>query len=890
MRTPTSPPAPGRHKPELLAPAGGRAQLEAAVWAGADAVYFGLSDGLNARIRATSFAADELASTMDYLHERGVRGYLTLNTLVYDEELATAEDLVRRAALAGVDALIVQDIGLARLARAVAPRLPLHASTQMSVTDAAGVASAAALGARRVVLGRELSIDEIAAVVHEGTTQVEVFVHGALCVSYSGQCFSSEAWGGRSANRGQCAQACRLPYGLVVDGRLRDQGDLNYLLSPQDLMGIELLPRLVRAGVHAFKIEGRLKGPDYVHATVTAYREAIDTIWADHLAGRTVADERPLEVTQRRRLAQVFSRGQDVGADGLTPGFLLGPRHQSLVIGRNPRHRGLLIGRVTGVGRRGVSVQLLGPVKRGDGVVFDQGRPQAHETGGPVYQVIDADGNSLAGEIDSGDVELRFADDFALQRVHPGDRIWRTRDSAQDAGPARNQKQEQHPVVVDFHVTGALGQPLTMILSDHDGHTVTASSEAPLQAARGGALDAAKVARAIGQLGGTPYAVGHIACALEQDAPPLFLPPSEIKTMRRQAVEALLAARRVTGSAEGLAGRPVLPTLLPGPGDRAVADATPPETAFSLLCRTREQVDAALALDGVDEIVVDFLEVHGLREAVAAVRTTGRRLVVAAPRILKPGEQRLWRYLCRLRPDALLVRSAGLLWTLQHLGGTGTPLGDGDTIPALHGDFSLNGANVLAARMLLAQGLQRLTPTHDLNAQQLAALARALPAGERARIEVVAHQHLPVFHTEYCVFARFLSDGDSYRDCGRPCERHRVHLRDPQGGDHLVQADIGCRNTVFNAAAQTAGPLLPTLRDAGIRHFRVELVDEPAAEVAGLVEAYRAAIAGHMGHEALRQRIARVPDANGHRQGVALGSLAVRLEMPREQMKKPTAR
>jgi len=314
-------------KPEILAPAGGRAQLEAAVWAGANAVYFGLDAGFNARVRATAFSIEELEPTMAYLHERGVRGYLTLNTLVYDEELEQAEHLIRHAALAGVDALIVQDIGLVKLARMVAPGLPVHGSTQMTITDAAGVEFAKQIGVKRVVIGRELSVDEIARVVSDTTLEIEAFVHGALCVSYSGQCFSSEAWGGRSANRGQCAQACRLPYGLLVDGELRTQGDYRYLLSPQDLMALEQLPRLIRAGVSCFKIEGRLKGPEYVRETVAAYRDGLDRIWRD-LKSDMVADATyRLPTDQRRRLAQAFSRGQDANADGLTPGFLEGPQH-----------------------------------------------------------------------------------------------------------------------------------------------------------------------------------------------------------------------------------------------------------------------------------------------------------------------------------------------------------------------------------------------------------------------------------------------------------------------------------------------------------------------------------------------------------------------------------
>ena len=265
------------HRPELLAPVGGLAQLEAAIHAAADAVYFGLDRGFNARVRAEGIPWNRLDTVMQQLHERGMRGFLTLNTLVFDEELTEAERHIRHATRCGVDALILQDIGIVRVARHTAPGLPLHASTQMSITDTAGVEFVRSLGIERVVLGRELSIDDIAAIhAQEAGIEIETFVHGALCVSYSGQCFSSEAWGGRSANRGQRAQACRLPYGLVVDGGQREQGDLNYLLSPQDLMGMPWLPRLIRAGVRSFKIEGRLKGPGYVAATVRAYRQALD--------------------------------------------------------------------------------------------------------------------------------------------------------------------------------------------------------------------------------------------------------------------------------------------------------------------------------------------------------------------------------------------------------------------------------------------------------------------------------------------------------------------------------------------------------------------------------------------------------------------------------------
>ena len=377
--------ATARAKPEVLAPAGGWPQLRAAIEAGADCVYFGL-DALNARARASNFTLDELDEVMAYVKSRGRRAYVTMNVLVFDEELRLAETLIRGVARAGVDAVIVQDVGVTRLIRKTAPNLPIHGSTQMSVTSAEGARFARELGCKRVVVGLELSVTDIAAVKAScPDVEVEAFVHGAMCVSYSGQCFSSEAWGGRSANRGQCAQACRMPYGLVVDGELREMGDVKYLLSPQDLMAVELVPELIESGVGCFKIEGRLKGPEYVAIATQAYRRAVDLAWDAMQSGRDVKRSELLSKEQRLELTQVFARGQDADFDGLTRGFLEGPRHQNLVRGRAPRHRGVLLGEIVRVikpdGRRSngeivVRTSDGAAMKRGDGVVIDRCEPQ----------------------------------------------------------------------------------------------------------------------------------------------------------------------------------------------------------------------------------------------------------------------------------------------------------------------------------------------------------------------------------------------------------------------------------------------------------------------------------------------------------------------------------
>ncbi|HVY60182.1 MAG TPA: U32 family peptidase, partial [Planctomycetota bacterium] len=391
---------------EILAPAGDEDCLRAAVGAGADAVYFGLSSGFNARAKAANFAPENLADVFGWLHERGAKGYVTFNTVVYQSELATAERLLAAIARAGADAIIVQDLGVARLAHALAPDLPIHASTQMTVSSPEGAAVARSLGVKRVVLPRELSIEEIRRFRAGTDLELEVFVHGALCVSYSGQCLTSEAWGQRSANRGQCAQSCRLPYDLVLDGKIAELGLEKYLLSPKDLGAFNLLPELVDAGVSCFKIEGRYKGPDYVAAAVEKYRKVRD---AYCLRGERV------ELSREDELELAFTHSR-----GFSPGWLAGDDHQELSHGLYPRHRGVRVGTVVSAGGYRVFVRPdpgAPPIKAGDWMVFDQGQPESEEPQGGIF-AVEPPGRD-------GVIEVRFGDPGPdLDRLRPGDVLW----------------------------------------------------------------------------------------------------------------------------------------------------------------------------------------------------------------------------------------------------------------------------------------------------------------------------------------------------------------------------------------------------------------------------------------------------------------------------------
>jgi U32 family peptidase len=819
-------------KPEVMSPAGYWPQLRAAIEAGADAVYFGLKH-FTARAKV-GFSLAELPEVMATLHRRGVKGYITFNTLVFNHELDEAARALAEIAAAGADALIIQDVGVVRMAKQIAPDLEIHGSTQMSVTSADGVRLAQSFGVSRVTLARELSLAEVRSIRESTDCELEIFVHGALCVAYSGQCFSSEAWGGRSANRGQCAQACRLPYEMLVDGQLRPLGDARYLLSPGDLYALAQVPEIVDIGISTLKIEGRYKDADYVALTTAAYRQAVDEAWA----GRKLTLDRAAEL----RLEQVYSRG-------LGPFFLTGTNHQAVVEGRAPRHRGVLMGTVVKVTDSGVVIepseaQRVSPLKPGDGVVFDAAdwrSPEEPEEGGRIF------------EMERG--ELRFGNGaINPSRIARGDLVWRTHDPDIDklARVYTEATTPLHKQAVDLRVVAHEGERLRTVWTV-GAVSVTLESDAPLGAARHRAIDEEYLRAQLGRLGNSPYELAEVG--LEITGSP-FAPSSMLNQLRRDAVERLQAAQGAPR--QWKRGEEPFPYVRGS--DQSRAQRAPREGAVSvpftlhLLVRTAEQLDAGIELRPAS-ITLDYLDLYGLRPSIQRVRDAGIAVRVASSRVLKPGEEKIVDFL--LGCDCpILVRSSGLLEALRHR-----------EPRDLTGDFSLNAANVLTAREFFALGLHHLTPTYDLNAAQVADLARQVGG---ARIEAVAYQHLPVFHTEHCVFCRFLSTGTSYRDCGRPCEEHRVALRDTAGRAHPVMADVGCRNTVFGAEAQEASLHLEAWRAAGIARFRLEFAHESAPQVTAVTRAFEDALAGRRTSRELMQQLQKVTP-----HGVTQGSFFV---------------
>ncbi|KAL7536993.1 hypothetical protein ACHAXR_007521 [Thalassiosira sp. AJA248-18] len=988
--------------PELMSPAGGWPQLKAAVVNGADAVYLGLTS-YSARARAANFDPDpsllwrgsdevinlgekleaarggktsekggggvageyeppegepaslpaSLAHAVQFCHTHHVRVYVAFNTLVFDEELHEVQGLIEKVWECGVDALIIQDVGVAKIVREVVDRLSkkmekrglgvgkglngapleIHASTQQTVTCADGVSFAAErTNATRVVVGRELSLSEITQITRNTDTEIEAFVHGALCVSYSGQCFSSEAWGGRSANRGQCAQACRLPYGLIVNGDLEHlsfdgiEGIMgantngNYLLSPQDLCGLEQVEGLVQAGVSCLKIEGRLKDASYVAATTRAYRQAIDAAWSKLLKERSPTDSiqqrilsSPEEQVSRMDLTHVFARGQDEKHDGLTPGFFEGPQHQMLVRGRSPRHRGVHVGRVVSSNKGALVVKLDDhlidqtgfPLKRGDGIVVDRGiawnvihilasaqnwlqMPQEQELGGPIYDVKYQDGKAAIRFGREIERQWKKNDNYNSIMAPLGSHIWKTADAEISKRMRRLAELDPPKSPAKVTVEGRVGEPLTVrIVDERSGKVGVASSldMGVLEEAKGQSTKS--ITKAIGLLGNSQWSMSKLDLSLLEEG--VWYPMSRVKDTRRRALDNLTESLGKDSNCDSPKHEiPITSTI----DDELVVDhllgeisrdfAAPTTRAkMAVLARNYDQVDAICTLienmdndedwEGVSEVIVDFLEIDGIRSAVSRIQEVkdrsshDLRVTVASPRVIKPGEEGIWRTLLRTEPDALLVRSTGLLYRLTQLGGAGQrvtiqSVEAGETIevtiPDLIGDFSLNAANAITAYELLQSGLSRITAAYDLSATAITQLATLL--GEKApQLEVVVHQHM----------------GNSYQDCGHVCTKNTVHLRDQSGKDNLVLADLGCRNTVFMAESQSGVHSINEWMQAGVGHFRIELVDESGSDAVKIVSSYLQFLSKERQATDVWDELSGILDSNGRLGGVGVGSL-----------------
>lgn len=775
--------------PEILAPVGTWDMLRAAVHNGADAVYMGMP-GFNARGRAATLETDELRAMIEYAHLYGVKVFLAFNILIFERELPDVIDALHEVLPLRPDAFIVQDVGIAALIRHMAPEQAVHASTQMTVTNPEAIKLTEDLGMERYVLGREVSIPEMAKIKAATDKELEVFVHGALCVSYSGQCLTSESLGGRSANRGQCAQSCRLPYELIVDGKKRDLGPKSYLVSPQDLCGLEDVPRLIELGIESFKIEGRLKSPEYVATTVRAYKE------------HSVENLNESDVARHKNdMARVYSRG-------FFNGWFDGVNHQKLVPADLSSHHGIFLGTVKTISRDDIFVDTDEQILGGDGIVFVD-IDSKEELGSTVFHARN----------EKGGTKLSFSKNFSTSKVREGMRAYLNSSPHLESEVKRSftDKASLKKIGVRLHVSGSPGAPLLVTATDGDGITATTQSAVNLEPATKAPLTKESLATELGALGGTIFTLTDIDVDITGNC---FLHGRELKEIRRSFVGSLETAR-IARPKLSIRSRKEMTTWI---DNRRVAHSSTNTPALNVLVREIEQLEGLQNLP-ITTVFLDFEFGKEYATAAEKVRAMGYKVGIATTRILKPGELAHLKVIQRIKPDEVLVRNLGALEYLKDSGLT------------LIGDFSLNISNSISASYFLSKGLTRICPSYDLNGEQLLELASSCDA---SKLEITAHHYIPAFHMEHCVFAAFLSTGSSYKDCGRPCEKHRVELRDSKGALHPLKADAECRNTMFNGVPQSAGKLIPTLQGRKVSTFRVDGLFESAATLRAKIEAYAA--------------------------------------------------
>ena len=784
-------------KSELLLPVANMSMCLAAIHHGADAVYFGVPF-FNARGRTTDFTLEELKEMIDLCHLYGVKTNLAFNVVIFQHEFPKVMEMLEQILPMGPDAFIVQDLGLASLIRKMAPEQRIHASTQMTVTNPDAIKLVEDLSIDRFVLGRENSMSEIKLIREQTDKELEVFVHGALCVAYSGQCFTSESLGGRSANRGQCAQSCRLEYELYVDDKKKEMGDKKYLVSPKDLMGISEIKELKALGVNSFKVEGRLKTPEYVASAARNYREVMD-------GGALNLSQRAVE------LSSTYSRG-------FFTGWFKGVDHQQLVDGTYSAHRGLEIGIIKEVKKKTFVIETNTKLEAGMGLLL----VNKEELGSKIFEVNKV-GKSLEIELVQKNLSLvkgmkvyLNSDEGLEKELQKG---WQSREF-------------QKRIPLKMIVQGLYNEPILVKATDPEGREVYAQTISNMAPAKNRSLTEAELKEELSSLGGSIYELASFECFIQEGC---FMNHRELKDLRRELIEKMNAAR-VKPKAMSL-NKIELPMV------RLVDSAT---TGLNILLRTKAQVDGFAEgiktgiYQGLDHsiqmVVLDFEFGKDYADSIEILKDLKITSAIATTRILKPKEYHNLKMIIRCKPDKILVRNLGAIEFLR----------TECSIPLI-GDFSLNVTNSLTAEYLLSKGLETVNTSYDLNQEQLLDM---ISHSDPSKLEVTLHQYMPEFHMEHCVFAAFLSNGSSFKDCGKPCEKHEVKLKDPYGNWHFLKADHECRNTFYKATPQSASFLLGELQNRGVKSLRIEALNENASDLNHKVLVYLKLLNGAMSSQA----------------------------------------
>ena len=793
--------------------------MRAAVANGANAVYLGASR-FNARDDGAQLTLDELEQACLIAHGRGARIYLTLNILVKPAELQDALTYLGECIDRGIDAAIVQDVGLIRLIQRVYPDFEIHGSTQLTVHDESGARVMERLGISRVVLARENTLDDIRA-IHAAVPRLglESFVHGALCISYSGQCYMSGMISERSANRGSCAQSCRKDYVLtdVDSGAELDRG---YLISAKDLGAWEHLDAIAEAGIGCLKIEGRKKKPEFVATVTRGYREFLDRVEQGTFTPPSFEEVQPL--------VQIFSRG-------FTGGMYGGRAGRDYITRTQPDNRGVELGVVTGFVDGELMVEVRAPIAERDGLGFE---PPAgghlESTGfsaGPVRTLSENDGVyrqaiRARNRVPIGWRVVRSAQAALLERAR-----------ATFADVGREVRRRRTPVAV--RVFGAAGGPLKAVF-EAAGEEVTVHGLVALAPATKRALDAAQLREQFGRLGETPFVLADLDTRGLAEG--MFVPVSELNRLRQEATDELMVrrdwARQAAEAellqrvAEAVSSVAIAPPADPGDSARATVGVTATPAPALVVAEVYRLEDAESALvGGAHEIVLDpflrhpFPPVTRVVAFIERARAAGVVLRLRLPTIVRPEERRkLDKWISLGTP--LLSGHVGLLAELAAAGR--------DVVA----DYAVNCFNQHTAAELFALGASCITPSVELTTEEIGAVSA--PWQGRG-FEALVYGRPEGMTIEHCVLSAAFDRTPTH--CRDLCTKSHVNvqLTDPAGYDFAVATDFACRNRLLHSRPIEASEFLPRLHDMGIRRYRL-VFNVEGDPVQALVAGYRAAL------------------------------------------------
>lgn len=795
---------------ELLAPAGDWDALLAALAAGADAVYLG-GKLFNARQNAANFDLDQLQDAADLLHLHHKKIYITVNTLIAEKELSEALEYLYQLYNLGVDAVIVQDLGLIHLAREYVPDLELHASTQMTVHNHEGAIFLRNLGIKRVVLAREMTATEVESIVHTSGMEIEVFVHGALCVCYSGQCLMSSMIGGRSGNRGRCAQPCRMEYQLGLNGDRLIETPGTYLLSPKDIALIHDIPQLHRIGVKSLKIEGRMKRPEYVYQVTKIYRQALDRYFDN-------PDTFSISSREIQQLEQSFNRG-------FSSGYFGGNRNQDIMGFKRPNNRGVYLGRILNCdpAKGSISLKLQADLELGDEI--EVWVSQGGRTVIPVRELL-KNGKRVTAATIGESVSIPGAG-----KLHAGDRVFKIF-SVQNDRETKQALDKDNPdlkIACSVQVHGEFDQPLQVTFSDPNGHKGTAVTETCLQIARTRPLTVETLREQLSRLGNTPYYLEKIDVQMDDN---LMVPLRDLNQVRRIAVEDLkinalqayrrksispLAIRPLSGSAKGLTERGSVQRFL------------------SVWVGDEESV-AAAAKAGADFIYVGGDELSGfhwtekaLASSIEMAHQYGSRLIMAMPRINREGQREQWvpylQMISKLSCDGIMVSDLGTLKRVLE-----------ESTQPVFLNYTLNLFNSHALSMMNNPRMIQCTLSPELTLEQIKEISQNCP---EIRLECLVQGPIELMVSEYCPIH---STQESEKNCPGLCRHNHYFLRDRLQLDFPIYTDQFCRLHLLNTKDLCLYGDLHKLNTEANIVIRLELKTLNAHQIKSFVEEYHKAI------------------------------------------------